>query len=116
MKIRPMPGEPADAPRFRSATFRFLDEYFPILVDAFAWLSGGPGYRQLSRLHRALSTSGRVDLIPYETGKRGFVVVLDRQVALHFSQDGDGFRYDGYDTGDFDPGDVMILDEVPRGE
>lgn len=111
-----MPEDPTSEPGFRSASFRFLDEYFPALVDAIAWMSGGAGYRNLSRLHRALSASERVDLIPFDWGRRGFVVLLDHEVALHFTQDGDGFAYAGYDTGDFDAGDVTLFDDLPGKE
>lgn len=109
-----MPDTPILESRFRSATMRFLDDYFPIVLDVVAWIFGGSGYRALARLHRSLSHAERVDFVSYDTGKRGFALVLDQQVALHFSQDGDGFVYDGYDTGDFAKGDVTILDDLPE--
>ncbi|MFH1990390.1 MAG: hypothetical protein ABIJ19_00855, partial [Patescibacteria group bacterium] len=56
----------------------------------------------------------RIDILPSESGLRGFVVVLDRKTAIYFYQDGDHFVYDGFEMGRYDKGDVTIFDNTKR--
>lgn len=64
------------------------------------------------RAHEALAKVERVDLFPSASGQRGFLLVLDRTTALYFYQDGDHFVYDGFEIGEYEPGDVTVLDGV----
>ena len=67
-------------------------------------------YWTLEHAHETFSGVGRIDFIPYSSGYRGFMMVLDRKIALYFNQDEDRFVYDGYEMGDYDKGDVTIFD------
>lgn len=53
----------------------------------------------------------RVDIVPSRTGTRGFQIILNRSTALYFYQDGDHFVYDGFESGEYDKGDVTLFDE-----
>lgn len=63
--------------------------------------------------HDIFSSVERVDIIPYQSGSRGFMIILDRHTALYFNQDGDHFVYDGFEVGEYDKGDVTIFDNLP---
>lgn len=45
-----------------------------------------------------------------DSESRGFSLVIDRKLALFFNQDGDRFVYDGYEIGEYNPGNVQIFD------
>lgn len=64
------------------------------------------------RAHQAFEKIKRVDVFISESGERGFIVLLDRQVALFFSQDGDHFAYDGFEMGEYQAGDVTLFDGI----
>src|SRR3989338_9737291 len=51
----------------------------------------------------------RVDIFPTK-GRRAFIIVLDQKTALFFHQDGDHFKYDGWETGEYAKGDVTVFD------
>lgn len=53
----------------------------------------------------------RIDLhpLPSHSG-RGFIIVLDNKLSLHFYQDGDSFYYDGCEIGEYEKGNVTIFD------
>ena len=67
-----------------------------------------------SKAHDVFSGAGRIDLYPTASAERGFIVVLDLKTALYFYQDGDHFKYDGFEMGEYDKGDVTILDNIPE--
>lgn len=43
---------------------------------------------------------------------RGYSLVIDRKLALFFYQDGDHFVYDGYESGESNPGNVQVFDRL----
>ncbi len=54
----------------------------------------------------------KIDIVPLRgSGQRGFQIILDRDTALYFYQDGDHFVYDGSEVGKYDKGDVTIFDD-----
>ena len=55
----------------------------------------------------------KVDIVPLQGGQRGFQIVLDRNTALYFYQDGDHFIYDGSEVGKYEKGDVSVFDSSP---
>lgn len=65
------------------------------------------------KLHEIFSKIERVDLFPLK-GKRGFILVLDQKTALFFYQDGDNFKYDGFEMGEYAKGDVTVFDHIPE--
>lgn len=51
-----------------------------------------------------------VDVVPLRSGRRGFQLILDHSTALYFYQDGNHFKYDGFEMGEYGGGDVTIFD------
>lgn len=60
--------------------------------------------------HKLFSQVERIDIFPLKGSPRGFMIVIDKETALYFYQDGDHFVYDGYEMGEYDKGDVTIFD------
>jgi len=74
------------------------------------------GIRSLSfdKLHDILAKTERIDIFPYQDGSRGFMIVLNKEVALYFNQGGDHFVYDGFEVGKYGGGDVTIFDGIEK--
>lgn len=64
------------------------------------------------KAHSLFANSERVDIIPSNSGKRGFQIVINSSTALYFYQDGDHFVYDGWESGEYEKGDVTIFDNL----
>lgn len=64
------------------------------------------------KAHDIFGNIKRVDIYPSASGQRGFIVILDLKTALYFYQDGDHFKYDGFEMGEYDRGDVTIFDNI----
>lgn len=64
------------------------------------------------KAHDVFSSAERIDLYPTTSTERGFIVVLDLKTALYFYQDGDHFKYDGFEMGEYNKGDITILDNI----
>lgn len=64
--------------------------------------------------HALFTKVDRIDLMPSRSEERGFIIILDRQTALYFYQDGDRFIYDGFEMGEYDKGDVTIFDQIKK--
>lgn len=47
---------------------------------------------------------------------RGFILVIDNNKTLWFDQDGDHFEYDGFEMGEYNDGDVTVLDGIENEE
>ena len=58
----------------------------------------------------------RIDLIPSASGERGFILILNKTIAFYFYQEHDHFRYDGFETGEYDRGEVTIFDHFRSRE
>lgn len=65
------------------------------------------------KAHEALFKTERIDFFP-TVGGRGLVMVIDRETALFFYQEGDHFVYDGYEMGSYNKGDVTIFDDLRK--
>ncbi len=64
------------------------------------------------KLHKIFSGSEKVDIFLTGSNERGFILVLNQQVSLFFYQDGDSFKYDGFEIGEYDKGDIKIFDSL----
>ena len=75
------------------------------------YLSKNIGIRNpiFDKAQEIFGQSERIDIFP-AAAPRGFVIVIDRQTALYFYQDGDHFVYDGFEMGEYEKGDVTIFD------
>jgi hypothetical protein len=69
-------------------------------------------------IDRARELFGRKHIDIYSLNSqsgRGFIIILDSKLSLHFYQDGDHFYYDGFEIGEYEKGDVTIFDNIQRG-
>lgn len=65
------------------------------------------------KAHELFSNTKSIDLFPLSSPSgRGFMIVIDRKTALYFYQDGDHFKYDGFEIGPYEKGDVTIFDNL----
>ena len=64
------------------------------------------------QLHDIFAKSERIDISPYASGSRGFIITIDQNTALYFNQDGDHFIYDGFEVGKHEKGEVTIFDNT----
>lgn len=51
-----------------------------------------------------------VDIVPTKTGGRGFRIILNNNLSLYFYQDGKHFKYDGWEVGEYEDGDITVFD------
>lgn len=66
------------------------------------------------KAHDLFSRAETIDIVPTAGSSRGFILILDRSTALYFYQDGDHFKYDGFEMGDYDKGDITIFDNLKK--
>lgn len=64
------------------------------------------------KAHDIFGNIQRIELFPLTGGQRGFILILDLKTALFFYQDGDHFKYDGFEMGEYKKGDVTVFDNV----
>ncbi len=90
---------------------KFFLKFWPRL--GMLYLSKKIGIKKpiFGKAHELFSKSERIDIFPAAT-PRGFIIVLDRETALYFYQDGDHFVYDGFEMGEYEKGDVTIFDSL----
>ena len=63
--------------------------------------------------HDLFSKSERIDLFPRGgSDGRSITMVIDRKTALFFYQDGDHFKYDGFEMGEYGKGEVTVFDQI----
>ena len=99
-------------PEFESRTFRFLAKYFPWPFRLVMRYDIRKQLKPIDKAHKFFSGGKRVDIVPLRSGTRGFMMIIDRNKALYFYQDGDGFRYDGCEMGEYEKGDIAIFDDL----
>ena len=65
------------------------------------------------KAHELFSNTKSIDIFPLSSASgRGFMIVIDRNTALYFYQDGDHFKYDGFEMGPYEKGDITIFDSI----
>ncbi|MFH1162362.1 MAG: hypothetical protein V1696_03790 [Candidatus Jorgensenbacteria bacterium] len=93
---------------------RLLLKLWPRAAITFLARQQGIKNSPFGPLHDIFSGVERVDIVPYQPGSRGFMIILDRHTALYFNQNGNHFAYDGFEVGEYSGGDVTIFDNLPR--
>jgi len=101
-------AEPMDVPWH----IRLLMKYWPGMAMRVLAKKFNLGTPVFDKLHEVFAATERIDFFPSESGSRGFLIVLDGKTALYFNQDGDHFIYDGFEMGEYDKGDVTVLDKL----
>ncbi|MEK7065330.1 MAG: hypothetical protein AAB963_02700 [Patescibacteria group bacterium] len=43
---------------------------------------------------------------------RGFIIFVDNKISFWFFQDGDHFKYDGFEMGEYGDGNVQVFDNA----
>ena len=55
----------------------------------------------------------RIDIQPLSNKMgRGFIITINNGLSLWFYQNGDTFKYDGFEIGPYNDGDVTVFDEI----
>jgi len=62
------------------------------------------------KAHKAFKDTQRIDIVPSTSGGREFQIIIDGSIALYFYQDGDHFVYDGFESGEYENGDITVFD------
>lgn len=66
------------------------------------------------KAHALFEGTQTIDIVPSRSNSRGFQLIIDRQTALYFYQDGDHFAYDGFEMGEYEKGQVTIFDSLQK--
>ena len=77
-------------------------------IKYVAWRKGCPP--SLMRHANALFDEASVDIVLTKTGGRGFQIIVDNKFSLYFYQDGKHFKYDGWEVGEYEDGDITVFD------
>lgn len=92
-----------------------LLRFWPSIGVLYLMRLFGMDHKRGEKIHKILADVEKVDIHPLTSASgRGFMLTLDRDTALYFYQDGDAFRYDGFEYGEYIQGNVRIFDGMPR--
>lgn len=92
---------------------RLLMKFMPM---SFLRLSAGKigvDSKKIDLAYKLFENSKRIDIQPLSGPKgRGFIISLDNNFTLWFYQDGDHFKFDGIEMGEYDNGEVTVFDSL----
>ena len=91
---------------------RVLLNFFPFLTLKLMAKKIKINNLVFDKLHEVFDKTKRIDIFPYCDNERGFILVLDQETALYFNQDGNSFKYDGFEMGKYNQGDITIFDHL----
>jgi hypothetical protein len=86
--------------------------FFPKQFFRAAAAKQGIDERKTDLSYELFGDCERIDIRRVASGHRGFILTLDNKMELFFYQDGDHFTYDGFEIGEYEPGDVTALDHA----
>jgi hypothetical protein len=92
-------------PRYK----KFLMKYFPGLFLRLFGKEIGLDNKKIGHAYK-LFEDAEIHIQPLSGGSRGFILTLDNKLTLWFYQDGDHFKFDGIEMGEYDDGDVTVFD------
>ncbi len=102
-------------PQFKLNWFtKLLAQFFPKLFFRYASKCAGLNPQKITQAQKIFGDAERIDIFPLRGGHRGFIIVLDNKLSLHFYQDGDHFHYDGFEMGKYQDGDVTVFDSLTK--
>lgn len=117
MSFNPFPDSSKELPKPSKITWldKFLLKFWPSLEMKRMAKTMKIDNIIFDKLHEVFANTKRIDLFPLnpEMG-RGFMLVLNKQTALYFYQDGNHFIYDGFEMGEYNEGEVTIFDHLYR--
>ena len=92
---------------------RLLMKFFPKLFMRMMARELGVNNIVFDEAHKLFSKVQRIDIFPRGgSDGRALTLILDRKTALFFYQDGDHFKYDGFEMGEYEKGDVYVFDRL----
>lgn len=91
---------------------RWILKFTPFLAMKMMQRKMGIKNDFFEKAHELFSRAETIDIIPAAGSSRGFLLILNRNTALYFYQDGDHFKYDGFEMGEYDKGDITIFDDL----
>lgn len=92
---------------------KLLMHFAPKTFMRYAASKQGVKYKDIDYTARLFGKAKRIDIFPLPSSNgRGFVIILDNQLSLHFYQDGNHFYYDGYEIGEYENGDITVFDNL----
>ena len=91
---------------------KFLMKYFPNLFMRKMAREMNIDYQKIDLAMNLFSDAKRIDIKILNEGGRGFIIIIDQKLSLHFYQNGDTFYYDGHEIGEYERGDVTVFDKI----
>lgn len=85
-------------------------KFFPKTFLKFAASKQGIDDKKLDYADKLFGNCKRIDIQPLSGKNRGFIITLDNKLSLWFFQDGDSFKFDGYEVGEYDNGEITVFD------
>lgn len=89
---------------------RFLMRYWPKMFFRIYANKNNVGDQPIDCSEGLFRNAKRIDLSISQSGSRGFIITLNNNFSLFFYQDGDTFKYDGFEIGEYENGDITVLD------
>lgn len=96
-------------PWYKKFLFRFFPRLFMKLEARKMALDDGT----IESAERLFGNDKKIHIQPLsgEDG-RGFIIFVDNKISFWFFQDGGHFKYDGFEMGKYDDGNVQVFDGV----
>ncbi len=92
---------------------RFLLRFWPMAGMKKLAHELGFDSKEMGKANDLFFDVEKIDIVPLGgSGQRGFQMILNRNTALYFYQDGDHFKYDGSEVGKYEKGNVTIFDDA----
>ena len=90
---------------------KFLMRFFPKTFLKISADDLGLEGRKIDLAYK-LFDDAKVHIEPLSGESRGFIITLDGKLSLWFLQDGNHFKFDGIEMGEYDDGEVTVFDEL----
>ena len=91
---------------------KLLMRFSPKLFLRLAAKEQKVDYQDLEYAMELFGKAKRIDFQPLSgTSGRGLIITLDQKLSLWFFQDGDNFKFDGYEMGEYNKGEVTVFDK-----
>jgi len=89
---------------------KLMMKFTPNLFGRFSSGKYSVDYKDVKRAYKLFGDK-KIHIEPLGSGSRGFIIYLDNKLSLWFYQDGKNFVFDGYEMGEYEDGEVTVLDE-----
>ena len=94
---------------------KVLMRYAPKIFLRYAAEEQGVDYGDVDKAMKLFGEGKRIDFQPLSgVNGRGLIIFIDKKLSLWFFQDGDKFKFDGYEMGEYDKGEVTVFDKIKK--